>query len=100
LRVFIDSHAWTEVGPDTLLRALSAAEAPVTRSDHAHPIDFLVVPGGRIICIAVGPDEKAIERLHAELGLPRASVTAIDGADGLSPLSDNDRDLVLRTMAC
>jgi hypothetical protein len=98
LRVFVDSHAWTEVGPDALLQALFATEAPLPHRDQAHPIDYLVASGGRIICIAVGADEKAIKRLHEQLGLPCATVTAIDGADGVSPLSDNDRDLALRAI--
>jgi hypothetical protein len=99
LRVFVDSHNCAQIPHDSLLRGLQAAEQGVPDSNHARPIDFLVLPGGRLVCIVVAPDAGAVEDLHVEFGMPLAAVSAINGADGCSPLSEKDRRLVLRAMA-
>ena len=99
MRVFVDSHECAQIPRDSLLRGLEAAQRGAPDSNHARPIDFLVLPGGRLVCIVVAADEGAVEDLHVELGLPLATVSAISGADGCSPLSEKDRRLVLRAMA-
>jgi hypothetical protein len=99
LPVFVDSHAGGEISPASLTRALEAAERGSLDSVHACPLDFLVMPGGRVICIVLASNEESVAHLHSELGIPLATVTAVDGADGLSPVSDQDRERILRAIA-
>jgi hypothetical protein len=46
-------------------------------------------------CIVRAPDESAVVQLHAELGLAPPTPLLVDGAEGHSPLSTGDRDLIL-----
>jgi Protein of unknown function (DUF4242) len=96
LGVFVDHHARADVSTDAWSRGLDAAERQIPNADGACPIDYLVAPGGGIFCITDAPDAVAVERLHAELGLPPPTVISVDGADGGRPLSEHDLELVIR----
>jgi hypothetical protein len=96
LRIFIDCHARADISADAFRRALEAAEQQRANAVGACPIDYLVVPGGRIFCVVEAPGPAAVQRLHDELGLPAPTVSLLEGAEGASPLSDHDRDLILR----
>jgi hypothetical protein len=101
LRVFVDSHVYREVPSDSLMRALKAADRPLPDTERARPLDYLVIPdghGGRLICIVLAQDAHAVERFHTELGIPLATIKAVDCVDGQSPLSETDRALVLRAI--
>jgi hypothetical protein len=95
LGVFIDSHAYADVAENALLHALELAEGHLSNSAGACPLDYLVVPGGELWCIVRAPDESAVVQLHAELGLTPPTPLLVDGAEGHSPLSTGDRDLIL-----
>jgi hypothetical protein len=96
--VFIDSHAYADVPDEALLRALQSAEGQVSDSVGACPVDYLLVPGAELWCIVRAPDEAAVSQLHEELGLPGPEPIVVDGAEGRSPLSSQDRDLILRVI--
>ena len=93
--VFLDGHTYLEVPLEALRRALRAAEAAEATAREARPIDYIVT-GGWIYCVTEAPDPPAVERLHAELGLPRSQVVPVEGADARRPLSQHDRELILQ----
>ena len=92
----MDHHARADVSTEAWSRGLDAAERQIPNADGACPIDYLVAPGGGIFCITDAPDAAAVERLHAELGLPRPAVISVEGAHGGRPLSEHDLELVIR----
>ena len=92
----MDHHARADVSTEAWSRGLDAAERQIPNADGACPIDYLVAPGGGIFCITDAPDAAAVERLHAELGLPRPTVIPVEGAHGGRPLSEHDLELVIR----
>ena len=95
--LFIDRHARGDFPEQGLLRALDAAERGVPPVAGARPVDYLVGFGGQIFCIVEAADEESVWEFHEELGLPAPrSLKIVEGAEGFSPLSNADRDLVLR----
>ncbi len=94
--VFIDSHARADFSDAALQRGLEDAERHTLNSCGACVLDFLVIEGGRVFCVIEAPNPAAVQRLHDELGLPDARAMAVEGAEGGSPLSDRDRELILR----
>jgi len=94
--MFVDHHARAELSTEAWSRGLDAAERQISNADGACPIDYLVAPGGKVFCITDAPDSAAVERLHAELGLPHPTVTIVEGAEGGRPLSEHDLELIIR----
>ena len=97
MAVFIDGHARTEIRGEAILRGLDAAESGTYLVAGARPLDFLLGGGGRVFCIMEADDEQSVRELHAAIGFPAPTgLVTVEGAEGLSPLSDADRELVLR----
>jgi Protein of unknown function (DUF4242) len=94
--MFVDHHARADLSKEAWSRGLDAAERQIPNTDGACPIDYLVAPGGGIFCVTDAPDAAAVERLHAELGLPSPTVILVEGAVGGRPLSERDLELVIR----
>ena len=97
--MFVDTHARAEISSEALSRGLDAADRQIPNEEGACPIDYLVAPGGRLFCIVDAPDAAAVDRLHAQLGLPHSKVILVDGAEGGRPLSEHDMELILRLIS-
>ena len=94
--VFVDRHTRAAISMEAFERGLDLAVREEANAHGACPIDYVIGPGGLVICVVEAPNAAAVEQLHADLGLPHPEVMSVPGGLGGRPLSPDDRELILR----
>jgi hypothetical protein len=77
--VFVDEHLLTEVDPAALDRVIAAARRCRVDRYGVRPLDHFFDGRGRIHCIVEAPDEAAVRRNHASVGLGSGPLRPLPG---------------------
>ena len=79
MSVFVDEHLLTEVDPAALDRLIAAARRGTVDRDGVRPVDHFFDGRGRVYCIVEAPDEAAVQRNHASVGLGSGPLRPLPG---------------------
>jgi hypothetical protein len=89
--VFVDEHPLTEVEPAALDRMIIAARRCTVDRYGVRPLDHFFDGRGRVHCIVEAPDEAAVHRNHASVGLGSNPLRQLTGLHVRRRLSVEDR---------
>jgi hypothetical protein len=89
--VFVDEHPLGEVDAAALHRVIAAARRCTLDRYGVRPLDHFFDGRGHVHCVVEAPDEAAVKRNHARLGLSSAPLRQLTGLHVRRRLSAEER---------